>query len=140
MAHKSRLDDYTSYEVAEQGVAKFLCKAIKEVWYYNLKDAETFYTKVTLLDIMALLDANSGGMHVINMIGLCTNMHQYYTQAEGIPQFINMMEDAQKKAKRAGMPIAVVKLVMMASAAMLAAQHFPREGNNWEGLPPSSHT
>jgi hypothetical protein len=46
-----------------------------------------------------------------------------------------MMEDAQKKAKRAGMPIANVELVMMASAAVLAAQHFPREVDDWEGLP-----
>ena len=46
-----------------------------------------------------------------------------------------MMEDAQKKAKRAGMPIADVELVMMASAAVLAAQHFLREVDDWEGLP-----
>jgi hypothetical protein len=42
-------------------------------------------------------------------------------QVVGIPQFIVMMEDAQKKAKRAGMPIPDVELVMMASAAVLAA-------------------
>jgi hypothetical protein len=36
-----------------------------------------------------------------------------------------MLEDAQKKAKRAGMPIANIKLVMMALAAVLLAQHFP---------------
>ncbi len=29
---------------------------------------------------------------------------------------------------------------MMASAAILAAQHFPREVNNWEGLPSASCT
>jgi hypothetical protein len=51
-----------------------------------------------------------------------------------------MMEDAQKKAKRAGMPIADVKLVMMASVAVLAAQHFPREVDDWEGLPTVDHT
>jgi hypothetical protein len=140
VAHKSRLDDYASYKAAEWGIAKFLRKAVEEVWYNNLKDAKTFYMKVTALDIMALLDANSGGLHAINMIGLRTNMHQYYTQAEGIPQFINMMEDAQKKAKRAGMPIANVELVMMASAAVLAAQHFPCKVDDWEGLPSSSHT
>ena len=33
------------------------------------------------------------------------------------------------------MPIADVGLVMMASAAVLAAQHFPREVDDWEGLP-----
>jgi hypothetical protein len=67
-------------------------------------------------------------------------MTQYYVQADGIPQFIAMMEDAQKKAKRAGMPIADVELVMMASAAVLAAQHFLREVDDWEGLPAVDRT
>jgi hypothetical protein len=69
-----------------------------------------------------------------------TSMHNYYTQADGIPQYINMLEDAQKKGTRAGMPIANVELVMMASAAVLAAQHFPCEVDNWEGLPSASCT
>ena len=69
-----------------------------------------------------------------------TNMTQYYVQADGIPQFIVMMEDAQKKAKRAGMPIADVELVMMALAAVLAAQHFPRKVDDWEGLPAVDRT
>jgi hypothetical protein len=37
------------------------------------------------------------------------------------------------------MPIADIKLVMMALAAILVLQHFPREVNNWEGLPANSH-
>jgi hypothetical protein len=44
-----------------------------------------------------------------------------------------MMEDAQKKAMLAGMPITDVELVMMSSAAVLAAQHFPHDVNDWEG-------
>jgi hypothetical protein len=126
-AHKSRLDDYSSYEAAERGVAKFLQDVIDELWYNNLEDTEFFYTKVTAIDIMALLDSNSGGLHAVDMINLRTNMIQYYVQAEGIPQYIVMMEDAQKKAKRAAMPIANVELVMIATAAVLAAQHFPQE-------------
>jgi hypothetical protein len=38
------------------------------------------------------------------------------------------------------MPIADVELMMMASAAVLAAQHFPREVDDWEGLPSASCT
>ncbi len=72
-------------------------------------------------EIMAHLDANSGGLHAINMISLHLNMTQYYVQVDGIPQFLVMMEDAQKKAKWAGMPIADVKLVTMALAAIFAA-------------------
>ncbi len=110
------------------------------MWYNNLKDVDTFYTKVMARKIIAFFEANSGGLHAIDMIALCTNMHNYYTQVDGIPQYINMLEDAQKKATRAGMPIANVELVMMASAAVLAAQHFPRKVDNWEGLPSASHT
>jgi hypothetical protein len=84
------------------------------------------------INIMALLDPNSRELHALDMIILSTNMMQYYVQADGISQFIVMMEDAQKKTTWAGMPITDVKLVMMASAAV--PQHFPVEVNNWEGL------
>jgi hypothetical protein len=133
-AHKSRLDDNASYKAAERGIVKFLRDVGDEIWYNDLKDAKTFYTKVTAIKIMALLDANSGGLHAVNMISLRTNVMQYYVQVDGIPQFIVMMEDAQKKVKRAGMPIADDELVMMASVAVLAAQHFPRKVDDWEGL------
>jgi hypothetical protein len=42
---------------------------------------------------MVHLVANSEGLHAIDMISLCLNMTQYYVQADGIPQFIVMMED-----------------------------------------------
>jgi len=65
---------------------------------------------------------------------------QHYVQVDGIPQFIVMMEDAQKKAKRVGMPIPDVELVMMASAAVLVAEHFLRKVDDWEGLPAVDRT
>jgi hypothetical protein len=133
-AHRFRLGGYASYKAAKCGVAKFLHGVVDEIWYNNLKDAETFYTKVTALEIMAHLNANSGGLHVIDMISLHSNMTQYYAQADGIPQFLFMMEDAQKKAKQAGKPITNVELVMMALAAILTAHHFPQEVDDWEGL------
>ncbi len=111
-----------------------------ETWYADLKDTDTFYTKVLAIKIMAFLDANSGGLHAVDMLTLRINMHGYYAQADGIPQYIIMLEEAQKKAKRAGMPIADIELVMMALAAVLAAMHFPREVDDWEGLPAHGHT
>jgi hypothetical protein len=70
---------------------------LSTVWHNDLKDANTFYTKVLALEIMTFLDANSRGLHAIDMISLRTNMHQYYVQADGIPQYIVMLEDAQKR-------------------------------------------
>jgi hypothetical protein len=139
-AHKSCLNNYASFKAAERGAAKFLCETVNEVWYNNLKDADTFYTKVTALKNMTFLDANGGGLHATDMISLCTTMHQYFWQADGIPQYIIMLEDAQKKAKRAGMPVANIELFMMASVGGLAAQHFPHKVHNWEGLPSTSCT
>jgi hypothetical protein len=98
-AHQAKLDDYTSFKAAERGVAKFLREVVNEVWYNNLKDTNTFYSKATAREIIAFLDANSGGLHAIDMISLRTNMHNYYTQAGGIPQYINMLEDVQKKGE-----------------------------------------
>ncbi len=131
-AHKSQCNKNTRYKAAKQGMAKFLHNVVNEIWYNGLKNSDTFYTKVTAIDIMALLDANSGGLHAINMITLCRNMMHHYVQVDGIPQFIVMMEDAQKKVTRAGMPIANVKLIMMALAAVLVAQYFPHEVDDWE--------
>ena len=62
-AHKARLNDYASFEAAKRGAAKFLREVVDEVWYNDLKDANTFYTKVTALEIISFLDANSGGLH-----------------------------------------------------------------------------
>jgi hypothetical protein len=106
----------------------------------DLKNADTFYTKFTAIDIMALLDANRGGLHALDMILLRTDLMQYYMQADGIPQFMVMMEDAQKKAKRVGIPITNVELVMMTLVADFAAQNFSREVDNWEGLLAASCT
>jgi hypothetical protein len=104
-AHQAKLDDYASFEAAERGVAKFLRKVVDEVWYNNLNDANTFYTKVTAREIIVFLNANSGGLQAINMISLRTNMHNYYTQADGIPQYINMLEDVQKRRRGLACPL-----------------------------------
>jgi hypothetical protein len=38
-----------------------------------------------------------------------------------------MLEDAQKKARRADMPIADIELVMMALTTVLLENHFPHK-------------
>ena len=96
--------------------------------------------KVLAIKTMAFLDTNSGGLHFVDKLSLWTIMHGYYVQADGIPQYIIMLEEAQKKAKRVGMPITNIKLAMMVFAAVLAVMHFPRKVDDWEGLPMTGHT
>ena len=59
-AHQAPVYDYASFEAAERGVAKFLMEVVDNLLINNLKDANTFYTKVMALQIMVHLDADSG--------------------------------------------------------------------------------
>ena len=77
-AHRTRLNDYASYEAAEHGAAKFLLATVDKTLYANLKDADTFYMKVLDIELMAFLDANGGGLHAVDMLTLWTKMHGYY--------------------------------------------------------------
>ena len=43
-AHKARVDNYTSFEAVERGVARFLKEVVDNLWINNLKDVYTFYT------------------------------------------------------------------------------------------------
>ena len=99
-AHSAQLNNYASYKVVEHGAVKFLL--VDKTWYANLKDADTFYTKLLAIEIMAFLDVNRGGLQAVNMLTLRTNMHGYYAQADGIPQYIIMLEETQKKGQAGG--------------------------------------
>ncbi len=59
--HKSHLNNYASYKAAEHGVPKFLRNLVDKIWQNNLKDHQMFYAKVMALEIIAHLDAKSGG-------------------------------------------------------------------------------
>ncbi len=41
-AHKSRLNDYASYEAAKQGMSKFSHDIVDEIWHNDLINADTF--------------------------------------------------------------------------------------------------
>ena len=59
-------------------------------------------------------------------------MQRYHLEVEGIPEYINMLEDAQRKAGRAGRAISDDTLLLFASTAMLTSERFPRANDAWE--------
>jgi len=46
-AHKALVDDYASYKAAERGVSQFLREVVDNLWINDLKDANTFYSKIS---------------------------------------------------------------------------------------------
>ena len=61
-------------------------------------------------------------------------MQGCYTDAPGIPENINMLKYAQKKAPCAHFPIIGDILVAIATKDVLVANHFPRMTKTWESL------
>ena len=59
-------------------------------------------------------------------------MQCYHLEVEGIPEYINMLEDAQRQAGRAGRTIANKTLILFSSTVMLTSDKFPRAKNDWE--------
>ena len=74
-AHKSRLDEFASFDMAERSAAKFLWESVEEVWFNNLKDVDAFCTKLSALEIITFLNANSGGIHGSLLTGLTSYVH-----------------------------------------------------------------
>ena len=94
-----------------------------EIWYRDLRHARSFYTSVTAVQLLDHLDANCGGLHPSELVNLPTEMMGYYTLADGIPEYINMLEEAQRKLACANLPMSDDQLLAIASTAVLASEH-----------------
>ena len=68
---------------------------------------------------------------------LHNKMQRYHLEVEGIPEYINMLKDAQKQA---GQTITNKKLLIFASTTMLTTERFPRNNDDWEDRAESNKT
>ena len=78
-----------------------------DTWVRELRDPETIYTEVDPRDLLTHLQAGCTGRHALDLLALHNEMQRYHLKVEGIPEYINMLEDAQRQAGRAGHAIYV---------------------------------
>ena len=76
-------------------------EVVDETWYKELKDPDTFYTNVMALKLLDHLTKFCSGIYTVDAVDISQVMKTLFSDAEGIPQFINAMEAAQRKSKRA---------------------------------------
>jgi hypothetical protein len=131
--HKARSKDYKIWKTAEDGCKKLICTTVEEVYISNLKDGTTFFHKVYVRDLPKHLTKNSTGLHALDIVTLRLNMPLLYKNAVSMPDFILAMEEAQKKAKRAELPILNIKLALCAATSFLQSGNYKKETNKWEG-------
>ena len=58
-------------------------------------------------------------------------MQRYHLEVQVIPEYINMLKDAQRQAGRAGQIISDETLLLFASTEMLTSERFPRTKDDW---------
>ena len=78
---------------------------VDKTWYKELEDPYTFYTKVMALKLLDHLTEFCTGLHTVDAVDIPQIMKLLYKDLEGVPQFINAMESAQRKLKRAKLVI-----------------------------------
>ncbi len=115
---------------------------MEEVYINKVKDGTTFFHKIFARgDLLEHLEKNSTGLHALNIIALRLNMLLLYKIVESMmPDFILAMEEAQKKAKRAELPILDIKLAMYAATFVLQSGNYKKEMDKWEGHNTSKKT
>ena len=138
--HKARIQDYLIYDAALRATHRFILNVIDDTYVRTLKHATTYYTKVHPRTILKHLRTTCGGLHPIDAVSLINDMNHYYEATTGIPEYINKLEDAQKKAQRANVPIADSTLVAIATASVMASQQYPRTDDVWDDLSPKERT
>ena len=63
---------------------------------------------------------------------------EFWNANPHVPEYINKMEDSQKKASRAGLPITDDWLIAIISTSLLSAGSFPKQRPDWDGLAATS--
>jgi hypothetical protein len=134
------IQDYKAYWAAEHGVKVFIEALVNDTWIWNLCNPKMFYSNITALAFFDHLCKHSSGLHPLDMVLLTIQMSQYYEGMPDIPEYIFLLEDAQRKAARACLPITNQTLTVLASTALLAANTFPHTIELWEKLDPANKT
>ena len=61
-------------------------------------------------------------------------MQSYHLDMEGIPEYIDTLEDPQKQSKRVGNTITADTLLLRASNAILLSESFQQADESWEDM------
>ena len=131
-AHKARRADRATFETARHETTQFVLAVVADTWVRELRDPDTIYTKVDPRDLFAHLQVGCTGRHTLDLLALHNEIHRYHLEVEGIPEYINMLVDAQRQAGRAGRAISDKTHLLFASTEMLTSERFPWANNDWE--------
>ena len=124
---KERRKDRQLYETADNACRSIIMAVVEKTWYTELEDPGTFYTKVTALKLLNHLTEFCAGLQTVDVVDIPQIMKSLYKDSEGVPQFINAMEAAQRKSKRAKIVINNEYLHAVAMKSLLQLGEYETE-------------
>ena len=83
--HEARKNDRQLYETADNACCVFIMTVVDETWYKELKDPDTFYTKVTSLKLLDHLTEFCAGLHTVDAVDIPQLMKEIYKDSDGVP-------------------------------------------------------
>ena len=113
---------------------------VDETWYKELEDPDTFYTKVTAIKLLEQLTEFCSVLHTVDAVDIPKLMKELYKDSDGVPQFINAMEAAQRKSKRAKIVINDNYLHAVALKFLLRSREYETETQEWSKLSEADQT
>ena len=92
---------------------------------------------MTAQQILKHLECHCTGLHAIDAVGIPSVMQTFWTEAEGVPQYINRMKAVQKKSVRTPLPVADSVMQAIAFRSILASGEYPDDMREWKKLTPA---
>ena len=140
--HKAKVKDWETIDCARREVRAFIIANVEDTWIREHHDPVTMYSYVSPRTLLNHLWASCTGLHSLDVLALRDSMRTMHKDSEGIPEYINALEDAQRRSRRAGDANAFSNtyLVMVATSAMLSTQQFETTNEKWEDLLPEEKT
>ena len=94
-AHKAKRADRATFETLRRETTQFVLAIVADTWVRELRDSNSLYTEVATKEMFAHLQARCTGRHALDLLELHNEMQRYHLEVERIPEYINMLEDAQ---------------------------------------------
>ena len=124
----------------KRGTNNYLLRLVNPTWLRPLKNETTFFTRVTLVDILSELTKASGCLKRVDIVDLLVSLTQLWEQDSLVSEYLNGLRDGQKKAKRSCLPFSDDLLAAIASSSLLKSNLFPKDRPKWDGKIPEDQT
>jgi len=141
-AHMVLINDFNTFEAAEEGIKAFLLANINKTWLKPLRDATTFFNNVTAYTMLEFLRTNSGGLHDVDLATLPSTCYTTTPPRKAYPssEFILKLEHSREKLEWGGVPMSDATLLATAHSQVMASQHYPEAWRKWERMAPAAKT